>query len=318
MEVATIAEATEAGLTGALSAVDDCLAPALATEEARQRVRRAAAAIPPVSGLGLECHLGDPDRVDLAVRWRRHERAASGAPWDAVAWRCFDGNAPSGAYLGPGANATERCTRDELDDWLAGLDALTHEQGARVPATAHPTLAALFERLGEEERVTYLGFLPGRDAEAVRVVIGGVPADGLPACLDRLGWPGDVGEISDRLAPALMVSAPPVVQLEVGEAVRDPLGVELRPLSRDWEALLATMLPLDLRDLRAAILGWAGSERLDERWPWELRTRWDGAVRRINHLKWSFRPGSDPLLKAYLYLGLISDSQSGPAEDSHA
>ena len=57
-----------ASLAGRLDAVLPHLAPSLASDAARARLRRAASRAPAVSGFGFECRLGHPDRLDLA--WR--------------------------------------------------------------------------------------------------------------------------------------------------------------------------------------------------------------------------------------------------------
>lgn len=296
-------------LAAPLLAVDRFLQRPLAGDDARRRTYATAAKVPQVSGAVLECHLGDPGRLDLSVRQRPSEIGCAAATPEQSAWWTFDGDAFAGVYLGAGKKATDRPGPARLERWLDGLDELARERGARVPAASRAGLASLLERLGGEQPMTYLGVLPRRDPGVVRVAFDDVPAGELRGWLETAGWPGDLAGVERVVAGGAAASRPLSVHLEVAETVRGTLGLELRPLTWSWASLLLAALPRRLRPLAPAIEAWRGFERLDESWPEALRSRWAAAARRVNHLKWAFRPGAEPALKAYLYLGLIRSEE---------
>ncbi len=284
--------------------------PGLVAPAAWTRLLHAATSLPPSTGGGIECHLTDPDRADLAVRYFDGElqavaeaattaqlagfarlAAAPGRAGRRIGWLELDVPAQGAplvsVFAGPGyPPGGAPANLPDVAEWDAILSALWPAAPAAVAAHLRRLLAAL----PAGAWMGYLGFMRGRD---LRATISGVAAEAVPALLVRIGWPGDPARIAPVLDAARHLRSRLTLGLAVGETIEAPFGIELGlDEHADRDALLqaaATLAPLPAASA-AALRAWEGD---------------DGKiVRRLNHLKFGFTGAAVPVLKAYLYYGL--------------
>jgi hypothetical protein len=283
--------------------VAPALPPGLITAAAWRRVLAQADAQPLTSGGGIECHLADPGRADLALRFRSDlpaERArmdaAVGLPGMAdlfrgpglrLVWLELDlpelGAPVASVFAGPGTPPFG-APADPPDDaeWeaIAGLLWAGAEQAA---------FDGLRAALPEGAWIAYLGLLRGRER---RAVLAGATPDNIPRLLDRLGWPGDRAALAPVLDCARRHTARISLGLDLTGGVGSALGVELAPFGPDcWDSLLGDPALGVSAAWREALAVWPGA----------LPAR--GIVRRLNHLKLTVRPGALAGRKIYLYVG---------------
>jgi hypothetical protein len=291
-----------------LSHVDGRFAPAIVSMSARARLQELAGDLAATSGTGLECHLGDPDRVDLAQRRLASERVAGPSAFEHVGWWCYDAvgarQVHPGIYLGPGARADPSVIRSSLNPWIHMLGRL---QGAPVPAGIRNSVRKRISRIRPDAAVPYLGLLGRPESATVRVTVESVHPDELDSLLSALGWTGKIGaDVRAALSAASAYPSRLNVQVDMGEAVAPNLGLELRPTHHGaWSDFLHAVLRPELHPLIPALLSW---HSLDMPAHGEHRTPPPGyrmGHRCLNHIKLDVRPGSDTAVKAYLFLGLI-------------
>lgn len=340
----------------------------LISAAARDRVLQLGARIPALAGGGIECHLTDPNRADVAIRLsaedggrealRGHHPSLRFAPalthsrvWSRLrqlAERWADRDSPlhtglqtiwlefdlpatdqvhvPSVFLGlrPVAATASRdlswltaaarvlCGEDLSDGLQAGL---------RAPVFSSTATG----------RLTFVGLMLARRAEAVRVVLGDLNRSQLVQQATMLGWPGDAA----RLAALLHELCPPdarlALHLDLATTTGPTLGIELAlpghpQHSPSWDRLLRGLIAERACTPHAAtaLAAWPGLDAIDsDAWqpPRGLALR--GIARRINHLKLQLHPEQRLLAKAYLYCGLlpelplrIRDSQG--QEEPHA
>ena len=200
-----------ATVADALRAVLPQVAATLVTPPAWGRLVACAEALPLSSGGGIECHLDQPRRADLAVRytaaelprlaalpgvqpelaglgdyWRPRGRATVGAR---MVWLEFDVQADHAPVLSvfagpgypPGGKPPET---PDLAEWAVVLKAMW----PATPPEAADRVAWLQRALPAEAWIGYLGVMRG---DALRATVSGVAPYDVAALLHRLDWPGD-------------------------------------------------------------------------------------------------------------------------------
>ncbi len=284
-----------------LTAVLPHLAPWIADEGARQRVLSAAAAWPAVSGFGLECRMGHPNRLDLAVRFSAREHGLLPASLPApplpgmTLWLERDiprhGPGGIGIFAGPGrgGNAILRPSFDicALGDWL---------YRGRMPAWARRFLAGAAASLPDPAWIAYLGRFPHRDPDALRVNLSAPTLGDLAEALATLGVPA---------LPAL--PAGPEMRASASFDIRDGRAqspaLELAPLDAGcWPDCLARLAPFaDLAPLGDALPLWRGASPHPRGF----------LARRLNHVKLGFCADEPRAAKAYFYIARIDGRHEG-------
>jgi len=286
--------------------------PGLVAPAAWQRLLHAADSLPPSSGGGIECHLTDPDRADLAVRYLEEElpavtQAAATAPLSGfarlraaatghtgrrIAWLELDvpvaGAPVASVFAGPGypPGGAPPAPPDSAE-W----DSILRSLWPAAPDATRAESRRLLACLPAGAWMGYLGLMRGGE---LRATISGVQPAAVPAFLARIGWPGDAARIAPTLEVALRSRCRLTLGLAVSDRIEAPLGIELGLDGADgWDALLAAaaaLAPLPPA-AAAALRAWGGQD--------------GGVVRRLNHLKLGFKGAAPPSLKAYLYYGLV-------------
>lgn len=178
-------------------------------------------------------------------------------------------------------------------------------------------LAHCIDCLPEQAYVTYVGFMPSRARDTVRVIASLGP-DQIFKYLEKIGWPGP-WEPLELLLPELSDLSDFVsLSFDVGETVKSRIGLECF-LSRQpkydhrWSLLLDRLVDFDLccSGKRDALLSWPGytyeRHALSEAISATGNSSWNnpflnsGAlIREISHLKVLFSPDSHLEAKAYL------------------
>ena len=153
------------------------------------------------------------------------------------------------------------------------------------------------------------GALPARSPRAVRLVVGGIAKNEVPALLERLEWPGPTAAAADVLAGMDDVAASVAVSLDA--TARGPgarLGLELyRP--RRWCDVDRAGWRLFIARLEEK--GWCLPAKADglRRWPRTERLLGGGEVyhvrQGINHVKVVVRKGARTVAKAYAAMDVI-------------
>jgi hypothetical protein len=289
-------------LSAVLSELDRRIPPALASATARQRLHEIATGLPATTGTGLECRLKEPDRVDPAQREPMCEPLDRDQEWRKVAWRCYDSDGEGGSYLGPGPVGQLRARDTRLRPWLDALEATSR---AEIGAATRATVTRVARQMPSDVGIRQLGSLSRLPPGTVRIVLGGSAPSGLATTLRAVGWHGNYGALGE-LTDAAANSREVVISLNAHETMDSSLGVELRPAAtEDWARLLQRSLRQDSHRLIPALISWKGFDLLASASTREVRNSWRLAVRRLNHLKWSLKPGGgDAAVKAYLRLGL--------------
>ena len=342
---------------------------ALVPAETLDRLAAVAARQAPVHCAGFEVRLGGKDAaVDMAQRirgfggepqrWRQHLEAADMAqaspPWHrlrdfarrwtdpettfrgdiAAAWLEFDapndGAAPvpslfTSLMQQPGAGDADTLTRIAAELF----EALT---GKRLSSALAEAVGACAEACPPGAGVSDLGFMLGRDVDALRLAIACFEPTNVAAFLERIG----AFEGSETIAAAedlLREGDEVTLSLDVigsssgrDEDAGDPpfrvlprVGVEIFPgplldeVPR-WRTRLDDLVAVDLctPEKRDALLGWPGyTEPGQDPWPAALlaesllRSPTDFSVlgRRLHHLKLVCAPGRPIEAKAYLGFG---------------
>ena len=161
----------------------------------------------------------------------------------------------------------------------------------------------IYAALPERGYVFQAGALPARSPRAFRVVVAGVGKEEVPVLLERVEWPGPVGEAADVLASMDGLDFRVVVSLDVTARGPGPrLGLELYRATRWLEADRRVWRPLIARIEER---GWclpAKAEGL-RRWPGTERLIGGGRIhlvrQGINHVKVVVERGARTVAKAY-------------------
>ncbi|WP_095984397.1 hypothetical protein [Cystobacter fuscus] len=358
--------------------VDSHLDVRLASEAVREDMRRIARMLPPVLGFQFECRLGSPaSRVDLLPRLlltdgscdallglgdtppTLPEVARDHPTWRALGDFCREWRKPGGAlntgvmdvFLEfdldhPPPEVPEPCVfmdfarpvRQTREFAERGLDLLL---GDRLPASTRRRLAACYEALPPEARIYSVGVMFPRGTSALRLCLSGASLPRWLSYLERIGWPGQPGEVEAALGRLPELADQLSLDIDVGETLGEKVGFEFAiqaPIGSSqprWETLLGHLVErgLGLPDKREAILAWVGhmqQRSQPESWPKELSRiarELNGRglslfLRRLSHLKVVHQPGRP--LEAKVYLETLhrwlhySDAQQGYVLDDDA
>ena len=217
---------------------------------------------------------------------------------------------PPGIFFVPrqGAPASRRGFTEHRDParLLAALAAAVGWRGAgKLLRSVDRIVAALPEPC----YLFQAGALPARSPRAVRIVVGGIEKNDVPALLERLEWPGPTAAAADVLAGMDDVAASVAVSLDATARGTGPrLGLELyRP--RHWP-------DVDRAGWRPFVdrleeKGWCLPAKADglRRWPRTERLLGGGEVyhvrQAINHVKVVIRKGARTVAKAYAAMDVI-------------
>jgi hypothetical protein len=361
-----------------LRLVDSHLDVRLASDVAREDLRRIARMLPPVLGFQFECRLGSPvPRVDLLPRLlltdgsgdallglgdappTLPEAARDHPTWRALGNFCREWRTPGGALNASVMDVflefdldhsppevPEPCVfmdfarpvRQTREFAERGLDLLL---GDRLPAGTRRRIAACYEALPPEARVYSVGVMFPRGTSALRLCLSGASLPGWLTYLERIGWPGRIGEVEALLGRLPELADQISLDIDVGESLGEKVGFEFAPhaplgaIQPRWEALLGHLveLGLGLPGKREAALAWVGHTQQRSRpedWPEGLRRasrELNGRglslfLRRLSHLKVVHQPGRP--LDAKVYLETLhrwlhySDAQQGYVLDDDA
>ena len=189
------------------------------------------------------------------------------------------------------------------------LAALAATAGWRGAGKLLRSVERIVAALPEPCFVFQAGALPARSPRAVRMVVGGLVKNEVPALLERLGWPGPTAAAADVLAGVDDVAARAAVSLDA--TARGPgarLGLELYRLPHwcdvdrvGWRPFIA----------RIEERGWCLPAKADglRRWPRTDRLLGGGEVyhvrQGINHVKVVIRKGARTVAKAYAGMDVI-------------
>jgi hypothetical protein len=217
--------------------------------------------------------------------------------------------------------------RREERSWAWLFDAALPVLRGRLARSQRDTLGLCFHSLPSGSRAFQVGVMLARPMEALRVSILGLGYDRLSGYLESIGWPADLQELDDQVAPLLERAESVIVDIDVADCVMPSIGIECflgeenpargtgsgAPQMEDrWSRFLEPLVRRGLctPERRQALLDWplTAVESRARAWPAHLRdaSRFLGAdlesslVRAINHVKLSWRPDRPLQAKAYL------------------
>lgn len=310
-------------LRDALDSVAPALPAALVSGSCLVGLRALIGPFPAVSGWGLECHLGEPDRVDLAVRFTKDEggaealsRLAARRGWHGVGalsalWRdtgCDIGQIARFVWLELDADSQETAPPGVFVDigaaaprtWVEVAETIA---GGPLPEGTVDCAASIHDALPPGASVRYIGVMPGRDPLALRIAVYGLSPNEILPFTTLAGWSGDEADVKRLLVASAPWAEHVVLHLDVASDVGPTLGVELHATrAGSWWQLLRVASGEARRE---AALAWPGTTESDT----------VGAiVRRINHLKVTHRPGTAAGVKIYLYCGHIGGRRTRHAQ----
>jgi hypothetical protein len=301
--------------------VSHALSPVLVREAARERIRHLAARLPPQAMGGLECRLGDDDRVDFHLFLRagdsevppnvaRHpwwsrllELAARDASRDEDVVIEFDldgrpGEDPRTSLFVP---LEGTCGTDF--GWLESAD---RDPPVRGLEPLEENLKECLVCVVPGVFIAHIGAMLTRPDPCVRLNVGGIHVRALGAYLKAAPWKGDPNAAQAALEALAPSTRGLRLALDVGPAgVATRIGIECFPpvgslQARPWRPLvdLLVRMGLCLREKADALDRWPGYDRRasSERWPPDLaimeRLLGPDAVsffvRRLSHVKVAF------------------------------
>ena len=211
---------------------------------------------------------------------------------------------PPGVFLAPRRSAAgAREGLAEHRDPAALAAALAALAGWSAGREVRRRVARVFAALPEGGLVFQAGALPGRSPKAFRILVKGVAADGIPALLERLEWPGRAEAAADALAAVDDLVSRAAVGIDVTARGPGPrLGLELYRAAKWHEVDRAGWGPfIDRLEER----GWCLPAKADglRRWPGVERLLGGGEMhfvrQGINHVKLVLEPGARVAAKAY-------------------
>lgn len=329
------------------------IAPVLLSPTAAECLGRWSGAFPAAACM-VECHLGlDEPRADFLIRFLRSDAAAlanadgEAAPgtWTrlrafarlwaapdsplaafAQTWLEFDLPRPHAGAALPApsffADLDPAAARSADPAATAGAALAVLGDGDVDPAVL-ATIATCVAELPPEARWLSLGVMFGRPADPVRICVAGLPASGVPAYLERIGWTGSAAQLHAVRAGLDGFTTLSTLALDVGTSVRPRLGIEynlearrsLHDSAARWRPFLDRLVEdgLCARHKRDPLLACIGfdHERIDqESWPAGLRAASDRhgpnvlsvLLRKLAHVKVVVEPDRPVVAKAYLEL----------------
>ena len=302
----------------------------------------------PLTDGGLECHLGAPDRVDLALRFEKGSAFCSAsasvltscigdpvqhrtAAWlredsrgdpPLSLWLEYDRHgerlAEPSLFLGPGLG--KRIPVPKSAQWSRELDWLT---GGGYSRSISSCIDALEQALPSGGFITYIGRMAASRGDLWRVVVAGVTAGSLAAYLCTVSWPGPADVLDAAVESAGCAESSLCLALDIlpGEAVRvgPVLGLEFgmpSETARTAVQMQRLLSPVYGGEVLEALRRWPGVTCCGDRhWPEALRAVTGGVVRRVNHIKLVYTSSVHPLYKAYLYFGLVGQEALSAGAD---
>jgi hypothetical protein len=247
-----------------LNLMDAHLDARLASEEAREDMRRIARMLPPVLGFQFESRIGSPaPRVDLLPRLLLTDGSCDAllglgeAPptlppaawqhpsWKALAELCREWRKPGGAlnagvmdvFLefdldGPPPEVPEPCIFVDFERTVhqtrelakGGLDLLL---GERLPAETHQRLTACYEALPRGARAYSVGVMFPRGTATVRLCLTGASLPQWLAYLERIGCSSPTAEMQAALGDLPELADRLALDIDVGPSVGPKVGFEL-------------------------------------------------------------------------------------------
>ncbi|WP_056549976.1 prenyltransferase/squalene oxidase repeat-containing protein [Sphingomonas sp. Root50] len=291
--------------------------------------------LPAVATAGLEVSLAGDGAIDLQQRIQGQEEIARLTRW-------IDRTQPQGKAWQRLAAALPMIADDVLEYWLE-LDAPAEEASAAPPLSVFvklgdPSSAAVARVLEgfdirlpparlealqrclaacePDARLSHLGFMLGRGGAPLRLIVEGVPPDGIHALLTRSGWPGPINSTVARIDRLFAHADRIRLALTLADGLTPDIGLECfvgEPAANDprWRSLFDTLVEEDLCTpvRRDQMLAWpARLTPLSSRhWPEALIT--DALLRaeagsrwldcRISHVKVTIAPGQQAPAKGY-------------------
>ena len=236
----------------------------LISAAAMANVMGLAAALPPLAGGGIECHLGDANRVDVAVRLMAQDGGLDGL-LDRHAVLRFPESLTQSADWQRVRELGHRWATPKTP-YQTGIDSLWLEfdlpdgGGVRVPslffgltdaqraaaidggfvADSAALLARPLRAQGVCEglrrmqalraptaTVAFIGLMLSRDDAGVRVVLKGLSASALLAQVTKLGWTGDLAAIEIMLREIVDPSSALALHVDFAPALGPAIGIEI-------------------------------------------------------------------------------------------
>ncbi|MET4700188.1 hypothetical protein ABIE65_003227 [Constrictibacter sp. MBR-5] len=305
-------------------------------------IDRLAARFPAIAAAGIEFALTERSRVDIQQMLRTREDAQRllafcnaadsrlGSQLDPM--RIHDllaGGAADEVWLemddeGQGENETPplsifvRIGRGAGGSDIERVLRLLATAGTTPPTPQRQALERAVSALPDGAFLSHAGIMAGRTGSPLRLIVDGIPCDGLRSYLERTHWPGRMAEAlacadglatcSDRIRLALTLDA----------ALRPEIGFECfvgtpGPAEPRWRGLLAVLAADGLADTETsdAVLAWPAviTPRTAEQ-PWPERLIIDDLLRgkhqagwiecRISHVKVTLGADGPPRAKAYV------------------
>jgi hypothetical protein len=335
------------------------IAPVLLSPTAADRIARWSTVFPPVACM-IECHIGvDEPRSDFLVRFLRSgaepaaltgadgvrppvDTTANAATWATLrefSRRWSEPESPLAAFAQTwlefdlprqraGTAMPAPSFFADLDPVLAGsIDpagvALAILLGGQVNSELLGNVATCVGELPPGARWLSLGVMLGRQTDAVRVCVAGLPADEVLPYLERIGWTGSVTQLQTICGRLAGFTNTVALALDVDASVQPRIGIEYNlEVSRSlhdsvprWRPFLDRLVEDGLcarhkRDPLLACIGFDHERTDPASWPADRRAESDRygpnvlsvLLRRLAHIKVVFEPGRPAEAKAYLEL----------------
>jgi len=198
------------------------------------------------------------------------------------------------------------------------LEALTHIDNAATSTTRAEKLKSVINQLPPSAELFQVGVMLSRKMPAIRVCIRGIAAEAVCSFLKKVGYGGDLDEISATLKQLEGTFTKVDIDLDIGESIGSKAGLEFSFESDDSrlelvDVFLRKCLDLNLTDdaKASALLNFNGlihSRTNPEAWPKRLNQQlallgedqvsvlafW------LHHVKIDFQSPTQPSAKAYL------------------
>jgi len=333
-------------MDGYMAVVSAHLPPSLVSDPALCRISTVAAKLPPCSLAGFELRLRD-DRpeVDFFVRLPYSTpifRAALLAHpvWQTVQRVCHEISSPSGALRDqvrfvflefdldrpppePPVPALFLELHTGRSFSAADLAALASVAlGAPWPHASAQALDRCITALPRGANVAHMAVMSSRPGSALRIVIDGLPASGVGAYLNAIGWEDSAGVFADVLHDVAAIGDPVVMaDIDVADVVCPKVGIEfyVRRAADNvsqWKAMFDVLVGRGLASPAKAhaLMSWPGSSEETATNPlWAENLALGDLLfrglarsmfwRSINHIKLTYQPHGEPEAKAYLGFG---------------
>jgi hypothetical protein len=327
-------------LAGYLRAIEGDLPPELITREAARRMIGVAESLPPLPMIGFEARLGGGDQAshffaavraaqgdrEILMPWLRRRKADAklgppGSPWNRIHAFCAEWLDPSSILHTPitslwleydvdGAeqpppNVFFGIASDELPLEKTRLVLIERAAfvlaGRPLDAAVRDSIDRVLAAVPEGCHLFQMGMMMARPTGAVRLCVMPPVVSLIPELLAAVGWPGDVGEVTDFLSALPARPQSIGVNLDVGAEVLPRTGLECylderrHPrLDPAWEQFLDYLVgrALCTPERKDALLGWPGQGTVRFLWTSTI-------IRLLNHIKIDFTPGRPTAAKGY-------------------